>query len=174
MDITYNPIKRMKEAIAEEPLILAHHPFCPSFAGHTVRVRGYAVCLGCLFTYPAAVATLAVLLLLGYAGYPPTYQAAFAIGVVLFLIALARKAFDRGRFGQRVHMASRMVLGASLGFVLASVIYAPDRTVRVILIVIIVGVAVTYNVLNGRRTLRICKECSQYGDFPRCEGSRPD
>lgn len=173
MDITYNPIKRVKMAIAEDPIILSHHPFCEAFAGHTVQVRGHAVCLGCLFTYPAAAATLAILLLLGYLGHAPTHQGAFATGVVLFSIALTRKLLDRGQHGQRMHMASRMVLGASLGLVVASVIYAPDWTVRATLIVVIVGVAVAYNVLNGRRTMRICKECSQYGDFPQCDGSRP-
>jgi len=164
---------KIKRAIRDDPIILAHHPFCDNFAGHTIQLRGNSVCLGCLFTYPSAVVTIVVIIALGYLGVSFSYIQLFGAGVVLFLVALLRKALDIGRENQRLHIIFRMVLGVSLGLVLSSIIVSPDWTSRIVLIVIIVGVAIIYNVINGRRTMGICRSCEQYSEFPFCAGSKP-
>ncbi len=173
MSIGYNPMGKIKRAIRDDPIILAHHPFCDNFAGHTIQLRGYSVCLGCLFTYPAAVVTIVVIIAIGYLGLSFSNIQLFGAGVVLFLVAILRKALDIGRENQRLHIIFRMVLGVSLGLVLSSIIVSPDWTSRLVLIAIIVGVAITYNVINGRRTMGICRSCDQYPEFPHCAGSKP-
>jgi hypothetical protein len=173
MSISYNPMGKIRRAIRDDPIILAHHPFCDNFAGHTIQLRGYSVCLGCLFTYPSAGVTIAVVLAIGYLGLPFTNIQLFGAGVMLFAVALLRKALDIGRENQRLHIIFRVVLGVSLGLVLSAIIVSPDWTSRLVLLAIIAGVAITYNVLNGRRTMGICRSCEQYPEFPKCDGSRP-
>lgn len=173
MSISYNPVGKIRRAIREDPIILAHHPFCDNFAGHTIQLRGYSVCLGCLFTYPSAAVTIAVVLAFGYLGLPFTNIQLFGAGVVLFVVALLRKALDIGRENQRLHIIFRVVLGVSLGLVLSAIIVSPDGTSRLVLLAVVVGVAIVYNVWNGRRSMGICRSCEQYPEFPNCDGSRP-
>lgn len=172
--MNFDPVSRLRRAIDEDPIILAHHPFCDRFSGHTVVLRGYHVCLGCLFTYPMAAVTLVLLLSAEGAGLPhPGSTHLFLAGVLVFGASLARKLVDGSSLGLRMHVAFRMALGASLALVLAAIIEAPDWTTRAVMIASVLTVAAVYNFTNGRRTLRTCASCEQHASFPRCEGARP-
>jgi len=162
-------IKRIKEEIDKEPFLLSHHPRCEKYESHVVEIKGYKVCMGCLFTYPSALITILIANLLYFTNLYD-FRILFYLGLAFFGIALIRKFFLNDRnLSKKVHILFRIILGVSLGFEISAIEYA-SGTARLFLIVFVAAVIITYNVLNGIKTREICKTCEQYHLFPNCDG----
>jgi len=166
---TFSIKQRLKRAIDEDPFILSHHPLCKRYEKHVVTVRGYKVCMGCLFTYSSALFTI-LLINIAWLFFSFTYLELFYLGVVFFGIALIRKFFlDDEKLSKKVHILFRMVLGLSLGFEITAIQFASGNS-RIYLLIIVIAVMIIYNVFNAKKTRNICKSCEQYKDFPYCDG----
>lgn len=127
--------------------------------------------MGCLFTYPTLLFTLFTLWVLSYLT-ELSYESLFATAVLLLAACIGRKIIIGESIGKRAHIAFRMLLGVSLALAMMSILLATNSSIRLLLGVVTLMTAISYNVYNGFRTMRICKECAQYPLFPRCDGSK--
>jgi len=170
MEISKLPlIRKIKEEIDKEPFLLSHHPLCEKYESHLVEIRGYKVCMGCLFTYPSALATILIVNLL-YSVSSYGFELLFYLGLIFFGIALIRKLFlDDNSLSKQIHILFRVVLGISLGFEISAIEYAEGES-RLFLIVFVASFIVIYNIANGIHTRKTCKTCEQYPLFPNCDG----
>ena len=157
----------IKQKFKDEPIIISHHPACERFKEHRINIRGTDVCRGCLFVYPTLVITLILLNLLWVPSFLP-FWGYMLLAFIFFSLNLLRKILHVK--GSRSHNLSRISLGLAFGFSITSILKAPSITLTVIMIVIVLTIAIFYNVLNGINTLKICKTCPEYSIFPRCSG----
>ncbi len=162
--------KVLKKKIDEEPFLLSHHPLCKRFEKHVVTIKGYKVCMGCLFTYPSAFATLIAINILFLKLKNIKCWTLFWMGVIFFGIAMIRKLFlSDDTLSKKIHIAFRIILGISFGFELAAIQFSYGAS-RIIIIGIVISVATTYNIANTFKNRKICKTCPQYYKFPNCDG----
>ena len=159
---------RLKDYFKKNSFLLAHHPSCEYFSNHTLNFRGWRLCLGCFVIYPSAIISLAVLsVLLNYLNFD--YLAMFIGSVIFFGINLIRKIVFKDNLQKRFQIVFRVILGISLALVLTAIWLAP-QTHRLYIMSLFLAIAIGYNVYNGKKYLNTCKACSQYPDFPKCEG----
>ena len=159
---------RLRDYLAENPFLLAHHPSCEYFSHHIIDFRGWKLCMGCFVIYPTAIITLMVMYLLSEF-ITLDYLAAFVVALTMFGINAIRKIVFKDRLAKNIQVCFRVVLGLSLAFMLVSMWLAP-RPEQYYLIAMFLAVAIGYNLLNGGRMLKTCKECQNYPEFPGCEG----
>jgi len=149
--------------------LLSHHPACARFNHHVIRIKGYDVCLGCLFVYPALMVTLLLLFLIS-TKESISYWYLFIIGSILFLISVIRRVFWKGLHNRAVHILFRVMLGASFGSVSMAVILAPVSLIKFGLILIVAGAWTAYQIGGWLSLKSECKTCPGYLQFPNCGG----
>ena len=69
------------------PLLLSHHPSCPSYQNHTLNFSKIRLCIGCFIGYPSALLSI----LLGIFYIYPAFTQKFwllLIGISLFMFQL--------------------------------------------------------------------------------------
>lgn len=160
----------MKKAVQKEPFILSHHPSCEKFSHHMVDFRGYKLCMGCFFTYPAAILTIIILYL------PPfrdlfDHTQLFGLAIVFLSLNVARKLILKDRISKNLHILFRNFLGICLGLVVMGLLAVPETDpLRWYYLIFVISVAVVYNLANGIKTMRTCKACEEYPNFPKCQG----
>ncbi|MFX0070053.1 MAG: hypothetical protein ACFFAO_03095 [Candidatus Hermodarchaeota archaeon] len=44
-------------------LFLSHHPNCPKFDNHVIKIKGIRLCIGCFIGYPTAILTILIIYL---------------------------------------------------------------------------------------------------------------
>ncbi len=129
---------------------------------------GRRLCLGCFVMYPSAAISLAILLLInGFLPLNPIYLLIAAF--ILFGINAVRKVIFRDNFKKGVHFIFRIELGITLALAIMSIILTRGNE-RLFTVILVLAVAIVYNVYNGKRNLDICKKCPQHAQFPKCEG----
>jgi len=164
------PKGRIKKAIQKEPFILSHHPSCEKYSHHMVDLRGYKLCMGCFFTYPAAIITLLIAYLTPLNGYLDHIQF-FGLAIIFLMLNVVRKLILRDRMSKKLHIIFRNFLGICLGLVIMGLLVIPDTDpMRWYYLILVISVAVIYNLANGIKTMRTCKACEDYPDFPKCQG----
>jgi len=151
-------ITRLLNEIRGEPILLAHHPLCGRFDDHLLTLRGRKVCRGCITVYPAALAAMILVLLLG-----PEFEPAFIGSLVLFAAQLVRFAWS----GRWTSILFNVVLGASLALVLYSAIVCPPD-LRLFVYPFIITVFVVFQYLKGRKMLSQCESCPERAAYPEC------
>jgi len=159
---------RLKEYFDNNPFLLAHHPSCDTFSNHILNVRGWQLCLGCFVIYPSAAIALALLFFLSDF-HSIDYLIAFYLALAMFGVNSVRKIIYKDNLPKKVQVVFRVVLGISLAFILYSMWLAP-RPEQYVIIGLFLAIAIGYNLFNSKKMLKICKECNQYPDFPKCEG----
>ena len=64
------------------PLLLAHHPQCANFNGHTLNFGRVRLCIGCFVGYPTAYISIFIIYYLNLLNIIP-YQSFLVIGLIL-------------------------------------------------------------------------------------------
>ena len=160
----------MKKAVQKEPFILSHHPSCEKFSHHMVDFRGYMLCMGCFFTYPAAILPIIIMHL------PPfrdlfDHTQLFGLAIVFLSLNVGRKLILKDRISKNLHILFRNFLGICLGLVVMGLLAVPETDpLRWYYLIFVISVAVVYNLANGIKTMRTCKACEEYPNFPKCQG----
>lgn len=147
--------------------MLSHHPSCGRFGHHVVTIGRYDICMGCLFVYPTALVTM---LILFSQRSNMSYLPLFALGCVLFFVAVARRLFWKGLRNKPVHAMFRMILGVSFGSVVMAAIFAPTLFLKGILAMAIIAAWSAYQVGGWFGIKAECRSCPRYRSFPKCEG----
>ena len=120
-----------------------------------------------MFVYPTLLISL-ILLNLPWTFNALPFWGYFIPALLLFLFNLLRKVFEI--HSPILQNLTRMFLGLSMALAITTVITAPGIFLKVVLGISVFSLVVTYNLINGFKTLRICKTCKEYGDFPDCSG----
>lgn len=129
------------------PGLVGHHPDCPEFSGHVLRVYGRALCAGCTGLALGAVSAIMGGFLCffgGFSGGDPVVV--FYTGALLVALGLVQHFIDMGSpvfhvalnvalvFGAFMLAASLMEMGASFfveAYLLASILFWVAARVRV-------------------------------------------
>ncbi len=163
-------LSSIKGSVERDPIILSHHPFCERFRGHTVRIRGYHVCMGCLCGFPS-----------GFAAFFAALAAVPALDVqarTIFILALAILGISASRVlfrsGPALGMVFRCLTGASFGLLVASIVLAPSRGDMILFGAVGLTLFSVFLGLKGLLSLRPCRTCPEYPQFPHCSGAYPD
>ena len=158
----------LKEYFRKNPFLLAHHPSCEYFSGHTLNFRGWRLCLGCFVIYPSAIVSLISLFVLSNF-FTFSYMDMFYGALAFFGINLIRKLAFRDHLGIRAQIVFRIILA----LMLTAIWLAPNNE-QIYFIGMFLAVAIGYNLFNGKKYIGTCKNCPQYDKFPKCEGLAPD
>lgn len=97
------------------PLLLAHHPECVRFKGHTLNFGKIHLCIGCFVGYPSAVISIFLISFFNLSRFIP-YPSFLGIGIVLlstfFLSIINLTKFKIVKIMQKILMG----IGASFIF----------------------------------------------------------
>jgi hypothetical protein len=127
--------------------------------------------MGCLFVYPTALVTMIILF---SQRSNISYLPLFALGCVLFFIAVARRLFWKGLRNKPVHAMFRVVLGVSFGCVVMAAIIAPTLVLKGVLAIAIIVAWSAYQLGGWYGIKAECRSCPSFRSFPRCEGLKQD
>jgi len=159
----------IRQWLMKEPILLSHHPLCERFEEHVVTIKGVPLCRGCLIVYPTAAAVLLSLYLLRMHLHLTHWEYLIA-SFVFFSVNAARKLLALK--GAAVQNVSRACLGASLALAVMAVLRAPTFTSKAVVMTVVLASAITFNVVNGIKTLRTCRGCPDHANFPLCSDQR--
>ncbi|MGA1792855.1 MAG: hypothetical protein ACMUHM_02795 [Thermoplasmatota archaeon] len=149
------------------PHMLSHHPHCRWYEKDVLRIGRLKFCWGCIVTYPAMIAALAVILAFGLQDEFEWWQFVIAGGVFgsFEFISLWRK----GR-GIR-HRTIKFFLGLGLAFMLVGIFSIPIHiALRVLLLIHLYLLASLFASLRIFAMEKKCKRCSWMGNWNRCPG----
>ena len=156
----------------DNPFLLSHHPRCRFYDHHTVTVRGYDLCIGCVTVYPVGGGSLLTLALLSLV--VPTFPlftlsttGVYAVAGALAVPLVVAKALSGSRsVGTRLAVKALLAVGLAVGFL--PVVTRPGDRLQTL--VLVGGGLVAYVAYKGLTALDDCEGCPERESFPDCPG----
>jgi len=163
---------RLVRFVRENPFLFSHHPRCRFYDHHTVTVRGYDICMGCVTVYPVGGGSLLCLALLSVVA--PTFPlfalsttGLYAVAGALAAPLVGSKALPGSRsVGTRLLVKALLAVGLAVGFL--PLLTRPGDRLRTL--VLVGGGLVAYVVYKGLTAFDDCEGCPERESFPDCPG----
>lgn len=151
------------------PLLLAHHPECGDFKGHTLRIGKYSLCIGCFIGYPSAVIAIYVMFHLNVTQIIAP-QGLLTLGIVListfFLSFLHLTKYKPIKIIQKIAIG----IGAAFLFWYITTLQI-SRFAKLMTFYIVFGILLA--LLNGYHAygfIKTCKKCNFLFNWGTCPG----
>lgn len=165
-------LTRLVAFLRESPFLLSHHPRCRFYDHHTVTVRGYDLCMGCITVYPVGGGSLALLLLLSVVApslplFALSTTGLYAVAGTLAAPLVVSKILPGSRGVEtRLLVKALLAVGLAVG-VLPLVLRPGDRLQTLVLVG---GSLVAYVASKGLTAFDDCEGCPERESFPDCPG----
>jgi hypothetical protein len=163
---------RLVAFLRENPFLLSHHPRCRFYDHHTVTVRGYDLCMGCVTVYPVGGGSLALLLSLSVVApslplFALSTTGLYAVAGALAAPLVVSKALPGSRaVGTRLLVKASLAVGLAVGFL--PLVLRPGDRLRTLAVV--GGGLVAYVAYKGATAFDDCEGCPERESFPDCPG----
>lgn len=156
------------------PFTLSHHPMCDKYSrGHYITVGKYDFCIGCTFTYPAFFVVFFIQIFYRFFDFIIFEHFVWIIiAVALFLVLYVLNVFDRNIF---LKIFSKVYLGSLIALIILYALYVPQIPLLLRVYLAFFLYVLFTNVFSGlriRKIMKICRKCSQWNNFPMCDGFR--
>ncbi len=165
-------LDRVVRLVRENPFLLSHHPRCRFYDHHTLTLRGYDLCLGCVTVYPVGGVTLAALLVLrllvpGLPLFGLSTAGLYAVAAALAAPLVVSKALPGPR-SVRTRLAGKVLLAAGLAVGVLPLVVRPADRLRTL--VLVGGSLAAYVGYKAATAFDDCEGCPERGSFPECPG----
>ncbi len=151
------------------PFLLAHHPDCKEFEGHTIKAGKYKLCIGCFIGYPVAVIGIFLIDIFNL-NRNLSNETLLIIGL-LFLASFALSPLDLTK-NKRVKIIQKVIIGLGASFLFWYIKNLPITLIEQIFWAMwVFGFLISLlNVYHIYTFFSKCKKCEEYFNWEKCDG----
>ncbi|MHA1272189.1 MAG: hypothetical protein ACTSVV_11600 [Promethearchaeota archaeon] len=151
------------------PFLLAHHPDCDEFKGHTINIGKIHLCIGCFIGYPAAIISI---IIIGTFNIYKLFQSEMLLFLGLILIATFSFSFIGLTKIMIIKIIQKFAIGLGAAFLFWYIFLLPNPWI--INFILFFGV---FSILLGLLSLHHahsfysnCSSCKYEFDWSECPG----
>jgi uncharacterized membrane protein len=142
------------------PVLISHHPLCPRYSNHTIKIGSVNLCIGCFIGYPSAILSI----LFWHTIIPRLNIASkyyFLLGFILFSAQLL--SFTKLTENKKIKIIQKFCIGFGAGLILTTLYYILGAnmtpSLKVVMIVTISLLGTPIALLHYRTMRRTCNFC---------------
>ncbi|MHA1150792.1 MAG: hypothetical protein ACTSR8_21440 [Promethearchaeota archaeon] len=151
------------------PFLLAHHPQCEDFEGHTLKIGKYRFCIGCFIGYPTAILSIIIIDKFGLLYLLPS-RAFFFFGIGLIATFILSPLHITKI--KTIKILQKILIGVGSGFLFWFLLILPNPLLINYFLILIVF-SVILGVLNFHHAYSFysgCKKCEYALNWGVCPG----
>lgn len=159
------------------PFLTAHHPMCQYYIDHYFKIGKLKICIGCVITIPTFSLILAYHFVYNIWMLIPYHLFWYVIitlivFLVLYHIGLHMGLENKVKF---LKIVSKVIMGVLLGLAVIYVLSIPMKSYFLNLLFALIVFSLingAYSSIRNFKIYRTCSRCSQFKEFPLCDGFR--
>ncbi|TFG02347.1 MAG: hypothetical protein EU542_05190 [Promethearchaeota archaeon] len=150
-------------------LLLSHHPNCPKFDNHVIRIKNTRFCIGCFIGYPSAFLTILLVYFFNITVYLDS-QMLFILSLILISsFILSPLHLTRIKL---IKILQKLAIGIGSGFLFWYIWILPNSfIINAIYFFLVFGLLLAVlNFYHAHGFLSICKKCEFSLNWEKCGG----